>query len=89
MIPHNMTLYKFICVLYQFHHQTLSIMKINRGQIQFRDYVSTGTEPYKEHFSCEFSKRFDEKPTIYDRMYEPKVEIYRHYIYIWDLDLHT
>ena len=45
MIPHNMTLFKFICVQYQFHRQTLSIMKIDRGQIQFREYVSTGTEP--------------------------------------------
>ena len=50
MIPHNMTLFKFICVQYQFHRQTLPIMKIDRGQIQFRDYVSTGTEPYvQEH----------------------------------------
>ena len=45
MIPHNMTLFKFICVQYQFHGQTLPIMEIDRGQIQFRDYVSTGTEP--------------------------------------------
>ena len=45
MIPHNMTLFKFICVQYQFHGQTLPIMKIDRGQIQFREYVSTGTEP--------------------------------------------
>ena len=45
MIPHNMTLFKFICVQYQFHRQTLPIMKIDLGQIQFRDYVSTGTEP--------------------------------------------
>ena len=44
-VPHNMTLFKFICVQYQFHRQTLPIMKIDRGQIQFRDYVSTGTEP--------------------------------------------
>ena len=41
-----MTLFKFICVQYQFHRQTLPIMKIDRGQIQFRDYVSTGTEPF-------------------------------------------
>ena len=40
-----MTLLKFICVLYQFHRQTLTIMKIDRGQIQFREYVFTGTEP--------------------------------------------
>ena len=45
MLPHNMTLLKFICVLYQFHRQTLTIMKIDRGQIQFREYVFTGTEP--------------------------------------------
>ena len=45
MIPHNMTLFKFICVLYQFHCQTLPIMKIDRGQIQFPEYVFTGTEP--------------------------------------------
>ena len=46
MIPHNMTLSKFICVLYQILCQTLPIMKIDRGQIQFREYVSTGKEPY-------------------------------------------
>ena len=46
MIRHNMPLFKFICALYQFHHQTPPIMKIDRGQIQFRDYVFTGTEPY-------------------------------------------
>ena len=45
MILHNMTSFKFICVLYQFHRQTLLIMKIDRGQIQFQEYVSTGTEP--------------------------------------------
>ena len=45
MIPHNMTLFKFMCIQYQFHGQTLPIMKIDRGQIQFREYVSTGTEP--------------------------------------------
>ena len=50
MIPHNMPLFKFICALYQFHHQTLPIMKIDRGQIQFRDYVFTGTEPYREDY---------------------------------------
>ena len=49
MIPHNMTLFKSICVQYQFHRQTLPIIKIDRGQIQFRDYVSTGTEP---NFIC-------------------------------------
>ena len=48
MIPHNMTLFKFICVQYQFHRQTLPIMKIDRGQIPFRDYVSTGTEPFEK-----------------------------------------
>ena len=45
MIPHNMTLFKLICVQYQFQCQTLPIMKIDRGQIQFREYVSIGTEP--------------------------------------------
>ena len=50
MIPHNMPLFKFICALYQFHHQTLPIMKIDRGQIQFRDYVFTGTEPMVQLF---------------------------------------
>ena len=50
MIPHNMTLFKFICVQYQFHGQTLPIMKIDRGQIQFREYVSTGTEP--KYLNC-------------------------------------
>ena len=43
---------------------------------------------YKEHFSYEFSKRFAEKPTIYGRMYKPKVEI-TIAISIRDLDLHT
>ena len=27
MIPHNMTLFKLLCVKYQFHRQTLPIMK--------------------------------------------------------------
>ena len=48
MIPHNMTLIKIICVQYQFYCQTLPIMKIDQGQIQFRDYISTGTEPFVE-----------------------------------------
>ena len=50
MIPHNMNQisFKFICVLYQFHRLTLPIMKIDRGQIQFREYASTGTEPIAE-----------------------------------------
>ena len=43
-----MTLFKFICVQYQFHGQTLPIMKIDRGQIKFREYVSTGTEAYDD-----------------------------------------
>ena len=37
MIPHNMTLFKFICVQYHFHCQTLPIMKIDRSQIQLRE----------------------------------------------------
>ena len=45
MIPHNMPLFKFISALYQFHHQTLPITKVDQGQIHFREYVSTGTEP--------------------------------------------
>ena len=53
MLPHNMTLFKLICVLYQFHSQTLPIMKIDRGQIQFREYVSTGTEPCHKEFTYE------------------------------------
>ena len=36
--------FRFLCVLYQFQRQTLPIMKIDRGQIQFREYASTGTE---------------------------------------------
>ena len=35
MIPHNMTLFKFICVQYQFHAQTLPIMKIDRAKFNF------------------------------------------------------
>ena len=45
MTPHNMTSFKFICVLYQFHRQTLLIKKIERDQIQFREGVTTGTGP--------------------------------------------
>ena len=45
MIPRNMVSFKFLCVLYQCHRQTLPIMNIDRGQIQFREYVATGTEP--------------------------------------------
>ena len=56
MIPHKMPLFKFICALYQFHHQTLPIMKIDRGQIQFRDYVSTGTEPFLQ--KCSYGVNF-------------------------------
>ena len=47
-----MTLFKFICELYQFDRQTLTIMKIDRGQIKFREYVSTGTEPYESTVKC-------------------------------------
>ena len=54
MIPHNMTLLKFICVLYQFHRQTLTIMKIDRGQIQFREYVFTGMEPEYTNFPAKY-----------------------------------
>ena len=55
MILHNMMLFEFICVQYQFHRQTLPIMKIDRGQIQFREYVSTGTEPkLKIHLGNQF-----------------------------------
>ena len=60
MIPHNMTLFKFICVQYQFHGQTLPIMKIDRGQIPFREYVSTGTEP---HEYTRASNTFDRENT--------------------------
>ena len=35
MIPHNMTLFKFICVQYQFHGQTLPIMKIDGAKFNF------------------------------------------------------
>ena len=36
-----MTLLKCICVLYQFHHQIFPIMKVDRGKMKFREYVST------------------------------------------------
>ena len=45
MVSHNMTLLKMICILYQFHHCIRLIINIDRGQIQFREYVSAGTEP--------------------------------------------
>ena len=45
MIPHNITSFKSTRVLYQFHRQTLPITKIDQGQIQLREYDSTGTEP--------------------------------------------
>ena len=35
MIPQNMALFKFICVLYQFQRQTLPIMKIDRTKSNF------------------------------------------------------
>ena len=35
MIPRNMALFKFICVLYQFHRQTLYIMKIDGAKSNF------------------------------------------------------
>ena len=44
-----MTLFKFICVLYQFHCQILPIMKIG-AKFNFREYVSTGTEPKGRSF---------------------------------------
>ena len=65
MIPHNMTIFKFICVQYQFHGQTLPIMKIDRGQIQFREYVSTGTEP-------KFYARLTEKKKIFLHKWIPE-----------------
>ena len=43
IIPHNMTLFKLIYVLYQCHRQTLPIRKI-RDQIQFGEYVLIGTK---------------------------------------------
>ena len=46
IIPHNVTSFKIIFVLYQFDCQKLPILKIDRGQIQFREIVSTETEPY-------------------------------------------
>ena len=58
MIPHNMTLFKFIGVLCQFHRQTLPIMNIDRGQIPFRENDSTGTEPKKVIFINGFLKTF-------------------------------
>ena len=62
MIPHNMTLFKFMCVQYQFHGQTLPIMKIDQGQIQFREYVSTGTEPEPGRPGCVISIEKGVKP---------------------------
>ena len=64
-------LFKFIYVLYQFHRTTLPIMKIDRDQIQFREYVSTGMEPdpwrvvivYGKVTGCHFT--FCERGTAY------------------------
>ena len=71
MIPHNMTLFKFICVQYQFHRQTLPIMKIDQGQIQFRDcFNRNGTEARSQrplpslYFSCR-SKKQDGRPRFW------------------------
>ena len=43
MIPHNMTLFKFMCVQYQFHRQTLPIMKIDFETMfqQERNHIRT------------------------------------------------
>ena len=35
MVPHNLPLFKFICAMYQFHHQTLPIMKIDQAKSKF------------------------------------------------------
>ena len=40
---HDMKLLVFE-FMYQIHRPTLLIMKIDQSQIQFREYVSTGTE---------------------------------------------
>ena len=45
MIPHNLTLFQYMCALYQNQHQTLPIKKIDRGQIGLREYHSTLSEP--------------------------------------------
>ena len=52
-----MTLFKFICVQYQFHRRTLPIMKIDLGQILFREYVSTGTEPTRSLLACHYRSK--------------------------------
>ena len=47
MIPHNMTLFKFMCTVSSSLPNTsyYKCIKIDRDQIQFREYVFTGTEP--------------------------------------------
>ena len=37
MNPHDMTLFKFICKLYQFRHKTLPIMKNDRAKSNFEN----------------------------------------------------
>ena len=37
MNPHDMTLFKFICILYQFHHKALPIMKNDRAKSNFEN----------------------------------------------------
>ena len=74
MIPHIMTLFKFICVQYQFHRQTLPVMKIDRGQIQFREYASTGTEPNLE-FLVLFSVLVDDDSEPKKKKKKKKIKV--------------
>ena len=45
MIPHIHTLFEFISIPYENQHQTLSMKKIDRGQIRFREYSITLLQP--------------------------------------------
>ena len=39
MVPHNMTSFKFMCALHQFHRQTLPITKIDRLKSNYESMV--------------------------------------------------
>ena len=64
MIPHNMTLFKFICVQYQFHRQTLPIMKMvdmtSKNSLIYKRFECTahlGKVMSMQHSFKEFSEK--------------------------------
>ena len=60
MILHSMALFKFTCALYQFHRQTLPIMRIGRGQIQcFNRNGTTGKVTLEKSTCCNIMYRIE------------------------------